>query len=164
MVRESVKAPLYPSDPPRVKRTHAANQMKRVQRGGSAASTFDSLAQVWGRPQCGFHIQPPTDSPRKARQSQCVHAKTHSAAPPTPFSRSPRPPVPRRDRRQKTRNPEMNQPSLIAAPTIENARPAIPTHGGMGTQHTASRPVWRSRGKQQAGSNEKQSERTAKKA
>ena len=65
--------------------------MKRVQRGGSAASTFDSLAQVWGRPQCGFHIQPPTDSPRKTLQSQYVCAKTHSAAPPTPFSRSPRP-------------------------------------------------------------------------
>ena len=41
--------------------------------------------------QCGFHIQPPTDSPRKALQSQYVCAKTHSAAPPTPFSRSPRP-------------------------------------------------------------------------
>ena len=81
----SAKSSLYLSPPPRVKRTHAATQMKRVQR------VEDSLAQVWGRPQCGFHIQPPTDSPRKARQSQCVHAKTHSAAPPTPFSRSPRP-------------------------------------------------------------------------
>ena len=34
--------------------------------------------------------------------------------------------------------------------TSENARMAIPTHGGIGTEHLASRPVWRSCGKQQA--------------
>ena len=40
---DSVKSSLYPSALRRVKRTHAANQMKRVQR------VEDSLAQVWGR-------------------------------------------------------------------------------------------------------------------
>ena len=62
--------------------------------------------------------QPPTDSPRKALQSQYVCAKTHSAAPPTPFPASPRLPVLRRDRHKETRNPEMNKPSPITAPTI----------------------------------------------
>ena len=37
------KSSLYPNPLRRVKRTHAANQMKRVQR------VEDSLAQVWGR-------------------------------------------------------------------------------------------------------------------
>ena len=59
---EPGKSPLYTQAPSCVKRTHAANQMKRVQRANG------SLAQVWGRPQCGFHILPPTDSPRKTRQ------------------------------------------------------------------------------------------------
>ena len=45
------------------KRYFAANQKKRVQRGRSAASTFDSLAQVWGRPQCGFLISAPNGLP-----------------------------------------------------------------------------------------------------
>ena len=40
---DSVKSSLYPSALRRVKRAHAANQMKRVQR------VEDSLAQVWGR-------------------------------------------------------------------------------------------------------------------
>ena len=35
-----------------LKRTHTANQMRRVQRANG------SLAQVWGRPQCGFHLLP----------------------------------------------------------------------------------------------------------
>ena len=60
------------------------------------------------------------------------------------------PSFPRRDRRQKTRNPEVNQPSPITARQPENARMAISTHGGMGTKHIASRPVWHSGGKQQA--------------
>ena len=58
----------------------AANQMKRVQRGRSAASTFDSLAQVWGRPQCGFHFSAPAYSRRKEQQSQHAHVKAHFAA------------------------------------------------------------------------------------
>ena len=60
------------------KRYFVANQMKRVQRGGSAASTFDSLAQVWGRPQCGFHISAPNGLPAETWQGQEVHAKTHA--------------------------------------------------------------------------------------
>ena len=49
----------------------------------------------------------------------------------------------RRDRPKETYNPEVNQPSLITARRLENARMAISTHGGIGTQHPASRPVWR---------------------
>ena len=49
----------------------------------------------------------------------------------------------RRDRPKETYNPEVNQPSLITVRRLENARMAISTHGGIGTQHPASRPVWR---------------------
>ena len=106
------KSPLYPSALRRVKRTHITTQMKRVQRANG------SLAQVWGRPQCGFHIQPPTDSPRKTRQSRYGHTKAHFAAPPTPFSAFPRPFVLRRDRHKETYTPEVNPQSPITAPTI----------------------------------------------
>ena len=63
----------------------------------------------------------PTYSRRKAWQSQYVHAKTHSAAPPTPFSASLRSArflisfVLRRDRHKETYKPEVNQPSPITA-------------------------------------------------
>ena len=43
LLRCCARLPLYPSTPPRVKRTHAANQMKRVQR------VEDSLAQSGAR-------------------------------------------------------------------------------------------------------------------
>ena len=85
----------------------------------------------------------PTDSPRKTLQSQCSHAKTHSAAPPTPFSVSRVPFVLRRDRHKETHKPEVNPQSPITARQPENARMAITTHGGTGTQPPASRPVWR---------------------
>ena len=62
---EPVKAPLYPSVSRRAKRTHAANQKKRVQRGGSAASTFDSLAQSGAAAVRLPHLAP-AYSPRKA--------------------------------------------------------------------------------------------------
>ena len=112
-----VKPPLYPSGPRRVKRTRIANQMKRVQR------VEDSLAQSGAAAVRLPHFAP-TDSPRKTLQSQCSHAKTHSAAPPTPFPVSSVPPrslvsfVLRRDRHMKTRNLEVNQQSRITAPTI----------------------------------------------
>ena len=48
---EPVKSSLSLRGPRRVKRTHIANQMKRVQ---GDESPWRSL----GRPQCGFHIQP----------------------------------------------------------------------------------------------------------
>ena len=68
----------------------------------------------------------------------------------SPFSAFPRPFVLRRDRRQKTRKPEVNQPSSITARQPENALMAITTHGGTGTEQPASRSVWRTGGKQQA--------------
>ena len=55
------------------------------------------------------------------------------------------PSSPRRDRHQKMRNPEMNQPSPITARQLENALMAISTHGGIETYPFASRPVWRVR-------------------
>ena len=59
------------------KRYFVANQKKRVQRGRSAASTFDSLAQVWGRPQCGFLISAPNGLPAESISKPKVHAKMH---------------------------------------------------------------------------------------
>ncbi len=75
--------------------TCAANHMKRVQRGRSAASTFDSLAQVWGAAAVRLPHFAPAYSPRKALQSQCVHAKMYlrraadSVPRVSPSSRSP---------------------------------------------------------------------------
>ena len=62
---EPVKSPLHPSAPRCAKHTHAATQMKRVQRGGSAASTFDSLAQSGAAAVRLPHLAP-AFPPRKA--------------------------------------------------------------------------------------------------
>ena len=98
---DSGKSSLYPRGPRRVKRTHIANQMKRVQR------VEDSLAQSGARPQCGFHLLPQRTPRGKHGKADMLAQKRSCAAPPTPF------PVPRRDRRQKTHNPGVNQPSPI---------------------------------------------------
>ena len=58
----------------------------------------------------------PTYSRRKAWQSQYVHAKTHSAAPPTPSPAFPF--VLRRDRHKETYRPEVNRQSSITISTI----------------------------------------------
>ena len=80
MVRESVKAPLYPSDPPRVKRTHAANQMKRVQGGRCAASTCcrATLHDLPDQPQCGLRLLEPGRSPLYTQAPSRVK-RTHAA-------------------------------------------------------------------------------------
>ena len=140
---EPVKPSLYPRGPCRVKRTHIANQMKRVQgdkspwrslgRGRSAASAFFPSvlpAENITKPICSRKNAP---TPRRRLRS--------------PF---PRPFVLRRDRHKETRKPEVNPQSPITARQPENALMAITTHGGIGTEHIASRPVWRSCGKQQA--------------
>ena len=68
--------------------------------------------------------QPPTFSPRKTRQSQYDHAKTHlhrAADSVLRLLRSPRSPVPSFSvgiAIKKTRKPEVNQESRITAPTI----------------------------------------------
>ena len=94
--------------------------------------------------------QPPTNSPRKTWQSQCACAKTHSHSAADFVPSSPRrlrvlsvSSVLRRDRHKETHKPEVNQPSPITARQPENALMAIPTHGGIGTEHSASRSVWR---------------------
>ena len=80
MVRESVKAPLYPSDPPRVKRTHITTQMKRVQRGRCAASTCcrATLHDLPDQPQCGLRLLEPGRSPLYAQALPRVK-RTHAA-------------------------------------------------------------------------------------
>ena len=55
---------------------------------------------------------------------------------------------PRRDRPKETRNPEMNLQSPITAQCHENALKAIPTHGGIETQHPASRFSFPDKGKE----------------
>ena len=100
----SVKSPLHPSAPPRVKRTHTANQMKRVQ---GDESPWRSLGRA-----------APAYPPRKTWQSQYDHAKAHLCPTADSVLCPSRPFVPRRDRRQKTCNLEVNQQSRITAPTI----------------------------------------------
>ena len=87
----------------------------------------------------------PAYSPRKTRQSQYACAKTHSASPPTPFSvpafpRLLRPPSGAPHENAQARS-ELIKPDNRT--TLENALMAITTHGGIGTEHNASRSVWR---------------------
>ena len=49
----------------------------------------------------------------------------------------------RRNRHKETDKSEVNRRSPITAQSHENALKAIPTHGGIGTERRASRPVWR---------------------
>ena len=94
---KTVKSSLRLSPLRRVKRPHAATQMKRVQRANG------SLAQSGARSPSVL----PAENIAKLMRSR------KSALPPRRRLRSPRPFVLRRDRRQKTRKPEVNQQSPI---------------------------------------------------
>ena len=182
---EPLKSASYSSPSPRVKRTHAANQMKSVQRAnGSLAQSgaaavrppLIGLGQVFVVPECPLPCQAhphresneespesrrlfgavwgaaavrlppfaPADSPQKTWQSRyaCAKALLRRAADSVPRPPSGSPPENTQSRSKPTK-PDNHT-------TSENALLAIPTHGGIGTQHIASRPVWRSCGKQQA--------------
>ena len=82
--------------------TQPRRSVKRVQRGGSAASTFDSLAQSGAAAVRLPHLAP-AFSPRKALQGQCDCAKTHKGRAASPVLRTP---VTRRDRHKKRTNPK----------------------------------------------------------
>ena len=100
-----VKSPLHPSAPRRVKRTHTANQMKRVQGDESP----------WRRSGARSPSVLPAENIAKPMRSR------KSAPTPRRRLRSPRSPVPfvlRRDRHKETHKPKLNQPSSITAPTI----------------------------------------------
>ena len=128
-----VKSPLYPHSPRRVKRTHIANQMTRVQRANG------SLAQVWGR-------AAPNGLPAENMARPICLRK--NAPTPRHRLRSPAFRVP-----SSPRSPSGSPPENVQSrsePTecdnrmaFENALLAIPTHGGIGTKHSASRSVWR---------------------
>ena len=118
------------------KRTHITTQMKRVQRANG------SLAQVWGRAAPNGLPAENAAKPIWSRKN-ALPPRRRLRSPFPPFSAFPRPFVLRRDRHKETRNPEVNQPSSITARQPENALMAITTHGGIGTEHNASRPVWR---------------------
>ena len=92
---------------------------------------------VWGAAAVRLPPFAPADSPRKAFQSQCGYAKAHKsrAADSVPRPPSGSPPENAQSRSKPTK-PDNHT-------TSENALLAIPTHGGIGTQHFASRPVWR---------------------
>ena len=85
---EPGKSPLYSSALCRAKRTHIANQMKRVQR------VEDSLAQSGARPQCGFHISPQRTPRGKHYKANAVTQKRtlprrRLRSPSTAFPRAP---------------------------------------------------------------------------
>ena len=92
---------------------------------------------VWGAAAVRLPPFAPAFSPRKAFQSQCGYAKAHKsrAADSVPRPPSGSPPENTQSRSKPTK-PDNHT-------TSENALLAIPTHGGIGTQHFASRPVWR---------------------
>ena len=71
---------MYPSPLRRVKRTHAANQMKRVQGGRCAASTCcrATLHDLPDQPQCGLRLLEPSRSPLYTQAPSCVK-RTHAA-------------------------------------------------------------------------------------
>ena len=77
----------------------------------------------------------PADSPRKTRQGQYDHAKRAHAAPPFPFSASLRTPSGSPQRNAQARS-ELTKPDNCTA--FENVLTAIPTYGGIETQHSAS--------------------------
>ena len=121
------------------KRYFAANPKKRVQR------VEDSLAQSGARPQCGFHISPQRTTRGKHSKANAFTQKRTHAAPPTPFSvpafpRLLRPPSGSPHENAQARS-ELIKPDNRT--TLENALMAITTHGGIGTEHNASRSVWR---------------------
>ena len=179
---------MYPSPLRRVKRTHAANQMKRVQGGRCAASTCcrATLHDLPDQPQCGLRLLEPSRSPLYTQAPSCVK-RTHTAnqmkrvqrvedslaqsgarspsvlpaentakpirshknalcraadsVPSSPaFSPSPSFSVGIAIKNAQTRSEPAKSDNRT---TSENARMAITTHGGTGTKHPASRPVWR---------------------
>ena len=105
---EPGRSPLYTQAPSCVKRTHAANQMKRVQR------VNDSLAQVWGRAAPNGLPAENTAKPIRSHKNALCRAADSVLSSPA----FPRPFVLRRDRHKETRKPEVNQQSRITAPTI----------------------------------------------
>ena len=120
----------------RLLRSLARGTLPRIQRRESRESK--TLWRSLGR-------AAPAYSPRKTRQSQYACAKTHSASPPTPFSvpafpRLLRPPSGSPHENAQARS-ELIKPDNRT--TLENALMAITTHGGIGTEHNASRSVWR---------------------
>ena len=126
---EPSRSPLYTQAPSCVKRTHAANQMKRVQR------VEDSLAQSGARPQCGFHISPQrTPRGKHGKANMITQKRTHAAPPPSPAS--PRAPVgiaarkrtnddhdPRRNRNATYRKPSCLALTRQTAGVIEHKTP-----------------------------------------
>ena len=76
------KSSLYPNPLRRVKRAHAANQMKRVQR------VNDSLAQVWGRAAPNGLPAENTAKPIRSRKSALCRAADSVPSSPA-FSPSP---------------------------------------------------------------------------
>ena len=74
------------------------------------------------------------------KNAPTLHRRLHSPRPFVPPSESPQ--------RNAQVQSELTKPDNRT--TSENALMAIPTHGGIETQHPASRPVWRARVKQQA--------------
>ena len=103
---EPSRSPLYTQAPSCVKRTHAANQMKRVQR------VEDSLAQVWGRAAPNGLPAENAAKPIWSRKN-ALPPRRRLRSPFPPFSAFPRPFVLRRDRRKETLKPEVNSQSPI---------------------------------------------------
>ena len=153
---EPVKPSLYPRGPRRVKRTHIANQMKRVQED---LSPWRSL----GRPLCGFRIFPsvlPAENITKPMWSR-KNAPTPRRRLRSPL---PRPFVFHRDRHKETRKPEVNPPRPITASPIReraNGDPDLRRNRNV----TSRKPFCLALcGKQQACSSAKHSNRNVRQA
>ena len=102
------------------------------------------MAQSGARPQCGFHLLPQRTPRGKHYKANMFTQKRAHAAPPTPFpvASSLRLPSGSPQRNAQARSEPTKSDNRTA---IENALPAISTHGGIETYPFASRPVWRVR-------------------
>ena len=105
---------------------------RRFGGGRSAASTFSPQRTPRGKHDKANVFTQKRTLPRRRLRS-----------PFPPFSAFPRPFVLRRDRHKKNAQARSEPGNPDNRTTSENARMTISTHGGIGTQHIASRSVWR---------------------
>ena len=135
------------------KRYSAATHMKRVQRGRSAASTFQPQRSPRGKHgKAKRFTQKRTYAANQMKRVQRANGslaqsgarspsvlpaenmtrprglRKNVLTPPPPFLVAPRPFVLRRDRRKETHYPKVNQAKPDNRTTFENVLMAIPTH------------------------------------
>ena len=110
----------------------------------------------------GLGARSPQRTPRgKHGKAKRLTQKRTYAAPPSPFSAFLRSPSGSPQRNAQARS-ELTKPDNCTA--FENVLTAIPTYGGTGTQHIASRSVWRYAANSRRDLNARHSDRNARRS